>query len=88
MVFGLLSPTWRLGPRAVAALAPVWQAVRAMRAGRLPLESWLTVAGARAAEGGRAAGHRGVRAALVVGALRCVPPSAAASPCAHAQLRC
>ena len=56
VVFGLLSPTWRLDPRAVAALAPVWQAVRAMRAGRLPLESWLTVAGARAAGGGRAVG--------------------------------
>ena len=30
IIFGVLSPTWRLDPKAVAALAPIWQAVRAL----------------------------------------------------------
>jgi hypothetical protein len=34
IVFGVLSPTWRLDPKAVTVIAPVWQAVKAIRGGR------------------------------------------------------
>ena len=37
IVFGVLSPSWRLDPAAVAALAPLWQAAKALRRQRLPL---------------------------------------------------
>eukprot|EP00974_Lingulodinium_polyedra_P054056 5198359-Lingulodinium_polyedra.AAC.1 len=32
VVFGLLSPSWRLDPAALAAIGPVSQAVRSLRA--------------------------------------------------------
>ena len=56
IVFGVLSPTWRLDPKAVATLAPVCQAVRALRAGRLPAQLWRSTAAAVAAGVGRNAG--------------------------------
>ena len=56
IVFGVLSPTWRLDPKAVAMLAPVCQAVRALRNGRLPLQLWRSTAAAVAAGVGRRAG--------------------------------
>jgi ribonuclease HI len=40
IVFGLLSPTWRLDPKAVTVIAPIWQPVKAIRNGKLWLESW------------------------------------------------
>eukprot|EP00974_Lingulodinium_polyedra_P020136 1946216-Lingulodinium_polyedra.AAC.1 len=40
MVFGLLSPAWRLDPAAVAAIGPIMMAVRTLRAGTVPLPWW------------------------------------------------
>ena len=51
VVFGVLSPSWRLDPAAVAAIAPLWQLAKAQRRGRFPRDLW------RAAEGAIAAGH-------------------------------
>eukprot|EP00959_Pyramimonas_sp_CCMP1952_P224484 4693944-Pyramimonas_sp.AAC.1 len=56
VVFGVLSPTWRLDPAAVVALAPLWQASKALRRGRFPLALWRATDGARAAGHGRGAG--------------------------------
>ena len=56
IVFGVLSPTWRLDPKATAVLAPVVQAVRAMRSGRLDLTLWRTTAAAVSAGAGRPVG--------------------------------
>ena len=56
VVFGVLSPTWRLDPKAVATLAPVLQAARALRSRRLPRSLWHATAGAVAAGKGRAVG--------------------------------
>ena len=56
VVFGLLSPTWRLDPKAVAVLAPVLQAVKAIRSGRLDVNAWRRTAGAIAAGHGRGSG--------------------------------
>ena len=53
IVFGLLSPSWRLDPAAVAVLAPLVQFVKALRGGRLPLDDWRAVAGAGAQRRGR-----------------------------------
>ncbi len=56
MVFGVLSPTWRLDPKAVAVLAPLLQAVRGLRSGTLCLNLWRTTAAAVSAGVGRATG--------------------------------
>ena len=56
IVFGVLSPTWRLDPKAVATLAPICQAVRALRSGRLPPQLWRSTAAAVSAGVGRKAG--------------------------------
>ena len=56
IVFGILSPAWRLDPKAVAVLAPVRQAARALRAGTLPLDVWRATASAVTAGAGRAVG--------------------------------
>ena len=53
VVFELLSPSWRLDPAAVVALAPLVQFVKALRAGRLPLQSWRETAEALAQRTGR-----------------------------------
>jgi ribonuclease HI len=55
LVFGMLSPTWRLDPKAVSVVAPVFQAVKALRANRLP-DSWGLTANAVEAGRGRAVG--------------------------------
>ena len=39
VAFGVLSPVWRLDPKAVVVVAPVLQAARALRAGQLDLSS-------------------------------------------------
>jgi ribonuclease HI len=56
IVFGLLSPTWRLDPKAVTVIAPVWQAVKAIRSGRLQLDDWRNTACAIGAGRGRKVG--------------------------------
>ena len=56
IMFGVISPTWRLGPKAVVIVAPVLQAGRALRAGQLDLASWRTTAAAIGAGAGRAVG--------------------------------
>lgn len=56
LVFGVLSPSWRLDPEAVVVLAPLWAVARAMRRGRFPEALWRTVAGAAAAGKGRGNG--------------------------------
>ena len=56
IVFGVLSPTWRLDPKEVVVLAPVLQAARALRAGRLDLALWRTTAAAVAAGAARSVG--------------------------------
>jgi hypothetical protein len=56
VVFGLLSPTWRLDPKAVSVIAPVLQAARAMRHGRFPHDVWRTTAAAAGAGCGRGFG--------------------------------
>jgi ribonuclease HI len=56
IVFGLLSPTWRLDPKAVTVIAPIWQAVKALRAGRLRLDDWQNTACAIGAGHGRRIG--------------------------------
>jgi ribonuclease HI len=56
VVFGLLSPTWRLDPKAIAVLAPVRQAARALRAGTLPVDVWRATAAAVTAGAGRSVG--------------------------------
>ena len=56
VVFGLLSPAWGLDPKAVAVIAPVLQAARAMRQGRFPGQLWRTTAGAVGAGCGRGFG--------------------------------
>eukprot|EP00974_Lingulodinium_polyedra_P052353 5036401-Lingulodinium_polyedra.AAC.1 len=40
VVFGLLSPAWRLDPAAVAAIGPVMMAARALKAGTVGLAWW------------------------------------------------
>ena len=52
IVFGLLSPTWRLDPEAVVVLAPLWRAAQALRRGRFPTRLWREAAGAIRAGGG------------------------------------
>ena len=56
IVFGILSPAWRLDPKTVAVLAPVRQAARALRAGTLPFDVWRATASAVTAGAGRAVG--------------------------------
>ena len=56
VVFGVLSPSWRLDPAAVAALAPLWQVAKALRRGRFPTELWRAAEGAIAAGRGRGQG--------------------------------
>ena len=56
IVFGVLSPTWRLDPKAVTVIAPIWQAVKAMRGGYLPADTWRTTVNAIEAGRGRAVG--------------------------------
>jgi ribonuclease HI len=56
IVFGLLSPTWRLDPKAVTIIAPIWQAVKAIRGERLRLEDWENTACAIRAGRGRRVG--------------------------------
>ena len=53
LVFGILSPSWRLDPEAVVVLAPLWRAAQALRRRRFPAELWRAVAGALQAGGGR-----------------------------------
>lgn len=53
VVFGLLSPCWRLDPSAVATLAPLIQFVKVVRSGRLPLPQWRETAEALAVRRGR-----------------------------------
>ena len=53
VVFGLLSPSWRLDPAAVVVLAPLVQFVKALRAGRLPLTDWRVTADALIQRRGR-----------------------------------
>eukprot|EP00974_Lingulodinium_polyedra_P117251 11162508-Lingulodinium_polyedra.AAC.1 len=38
VVFGVLSPTWRLDPAALACIGPVAQAVRALRANNVEIQ--------------------------------------------------
>ena len=40
IVFGILAPSWRLDPLAVAVLAPLWQAAKALRRQRFPAGLW------------------------------------------------
>eukprot|EP00974_Lingulodinium_polyedra_P077704 7523014-Lingulodinium_polyedra.AAC.1 len=40
VVFGILSPIWRLDPAAVATIGPIMMAVRALRAGTVALDWW------------------------------------------------
>jgi ribonuclease HI/endonuclease/exonuclease/phosphatase family metal-dependent hydrolase len=56
IVFGLLSPTWRLDPKAVTVIAPIWQAVKAIRDGRLQMSTWRTTVNAVEAGQGRRVG--------------------------------
>jgi hypothetical protein len=56
IVSGVLSPTWHLDPKQVVVLAPVLQAARALRAGRIDLAVWRTTAAAVAAGAGRSVG--------------------------------
>ena len=51
VVFGVLSPSWRLDPAAITVIAPLWQIAKALRRGRFPEDLW------REAEGAIAAGH-------------------------------
>eukprot|EP00974_Lingulodinium_polyedra_P088144 8546763-Lingulodinium_polyedra.AAC.1 len=55
VVFGLLSPAWRLDPAAVAVIGPVMMAVRAVRAGTVELRWWQDALGAVAADARAAA---------------------------------
>jgi ribonuclease HI len=63
VVFGVLSPSWRLDPAAVVALAPIVQFSKALRAGRLPLAEWRETAEALSL-------RRGIRSGPVAAALR------------------
>ena len=56
VVFGVLSATWRLDPKAVVVVAPVLQAVRALRRGRIAADclAWAAEVATRA--GGRREG--------------------------------
>jgi ribonuclease HI len=56
IVFGLLSPTWRLDPKAMTVIAPIWQAVKAIRSGRLKVDEWRNTACAIGAGRGRRVG--------------------------------
>ena len=56
IVFGVLSPNWRLDPKAITVIAPIWQAVKAIRDGRLRLDGWRTVVNAIEAGHGRRIG--------------------------------
>lgn len=56
VVFGVLSPSWRLDPEAVVVLAPLWQVALALRRGRFPEALWRETAGAWRAGSGRGAG--------------------------------
>jgi ribonuclease HI len=56
IVFGALSPNWRLDPKAVTVIAPIWQAVKAIREGRLHLNTWRTTVNAIEAGHGRRVG--------------------------------
>jgi hypothetical protein len=58
IVFGVLSPNWRLDPKAITVIAPIWQAVKAIRDGRLRLDGWRTVVNAIEAGHGRRIGQR------------------------------
>eukprot|EP00974_Lingulodinium_polyedra_P009866 947143-Lingulodinium_polyedra.AAC.1 len=40
VVFGLLSPAWRLDPAATATIGPVMMAVRAVKAGTVTVAWW------------------------------------------------
>eukprot|EP00974_Lingulodinium_polyedra_P009248 883856-Lingulodinium_polyedra.AAC.1 len=54
VVFGLLSPTWRLDPAALACLGPIAQAIRALRASNVDVRWWRDAAAAVGADAGAA----------------------------------
>ena len=56
IMFGVLSPAWRLDPKAAVVVAPLLQAARALRAGQLDLASWRNTAAAVNAGAARAVG--------------------------------
>eukprot|EP00974_Lingulodinium_polyedra_P091328 8854832-Lingulodinium_polyedra.AAC.1 len=58
VVFGLLSPVWRLDPAAVAAIGPVMMAIPALRAGTVSFQ-WRRAAFAAAGADGRAVDRGG-----------------------------
>eukprot|EP00974_Lingulodinium_polyedra_P081280 7872580-Lingulodinium_polyedra.AAC.1 len=58
VVFGLLSPAWRLDPAAVAAIGPMMMAVRALKAGTVDLSWWRSALAAVGADA-RALGRGG-----------------------------
>eukprot|EP00974_Lingulodinium_polyedra_P110932 10729223-Lingulodinium_polyedra.AAC.1 len=58
VVFGLLSPAWRLDPAAVAIIGPVMMAVRALKAGTVDLDWWRAALAAVGADA-RALGRGG-----------------------------
>eukprot|EP00974_Lingulodinium_polyedra_P008510 812052-Lingulodinium_polyedra.AAC.1 len=51
VVFGLLSPAWRLDPAAVAVFAPISQAIRAIRSRAISFHQWRDAVGAVRAHG-------------------------------------
>lgn len=53
LVFCILSPTWRLDPKAIAALAPHRQVLRVTRSGTFPQHLWQTIVAAVTAGVGR-----------------------------------
>ena len=62
VVFGVLSPSWRLDPEAVVILAPLLRVAHALRWGRFPMALWRETA--RAWQAGRGRGAGPVAAAL------------------------
>eukprot|EP00974_Lingulodinium_polyedra_P056961 5479266-Lingulodinium_polyedra.AAC.1 len=68
VVFGLLSPIWRLDPAAVATIGPIMMAVRALRAGTVALAWWREAFAAVAAD--ERASQRGGPMAVVLKSLR------------------
>ena len=83
IVFGVLSPTWRLDPKAVAVLAPVVQAVRAIRSRRLDLATWRRSAAAVLDGTGRSVGPVAAAVASRSGAASHMPRMAGAQLSSH-----